>query len=80
MENSNNHLMNYVIDRYEGEYAVLVDTKGRQFDVLSNELPEGSAIGDIFNYSEGIFICDVEATKIARDKIEDIKANIVRKN
>lgn len=79
MEISNNHLMNYVIDRYEGEYAVLLDTKGRQFDVLTEELPEGATIGDILIESEGMFVFDEEATKIAREKIEDIKAHIVRK-
>lgn len=71
--------MNYLIDRYEGEYAVLLDTKGRQFDVLSDELPEGATVGDILIDNDGMFVFNEEATKIAREKIEDIKAHIVRK-
>lgn len=71
--------MKYVLDRYEGDYAILVDTNSRQFDVLIDDLPKESQEGDIFRFDEGIFVLNQEETEVAREKIKDIKQRIVKK-
>lgn len=71
--------MNYVIDRYEGEYAILLDTNSRQFDVLIDDLPKNSQVGDIFHFDEGIFISNEEFTQEQREKFKDINSRIVTK-
>lgn len=71
--------MNYVLDRYEGEYAILLDTNSRQFDVLTDDLPRNSEIGDVFHFDEGIFTTNEEFTEKQREKFKDINSRIVKK-
>lgn len=71
--------MNYTLDRFEGEYAILVDKKNREYDVLIEDLPSGAREGDMLFDDGGNFVFNEEATKEQREKLENIRANIVKK-
>ena len=49
-----------VIDRFEGEYAVL-ETENGMITLLRSELPEGAAEGDILLYRNGSYTADKTA-------------------
>lgn len=78
MENSNKHFKSYVLDRYEGEYAILEDKYGRNYDVLREELPEDIREGDILSEDQGSFVIDEEATKIRREELQHIREALTR--
>lgn len=76
MEQLNKHLRDYVIDRFEGEYTILLDSNGRQYDVVTEDLPNEVVEGDILKCDDGIFAINEEETKIQREKIKDIKERL----
>lgn len=79
MEISVEHLRTYVVDRFEGRYAILEDSSGRLYDVLRNELPEDLREGDVLHSDNGQFTIDKEATEKERAKIKKIFDNLVEK-
>lgn len=79
MEISLNHLKPYVVDRFEGSYAILIDKYCSSFDVLRDELPPDTREGDVLHENEGAFIVDEEATRIKREKIQRIHERLMKK-
>jgi hypothetical protein len=75
-----NHLKTYVVDRYEGEYAVLIDGFGKAYDVLRDELPVDTREGDVMNENDGVYVFDEESTKEKREKIQKIKETMTKSN
>jgi hypothetical protein len=80
MEISMDHLEAYVLDRYEGEYAVLQNKNGRTFDVLRDELPLNVREGDILHENEGSFVMDEKLTQESREKLKKLYADLAKKN
>lgn len=80
MDISMNHLKTYIVDRYEGEYAVLIDGFGKVYDVLRDELPSDTREGDVMNESDGVYVFDEESTKEKREKLQKIKETITKSN
>jgi hypothetical protein len=66
------HLRTFVIDRYEGTYAILEDNRGRIYDVLRDEMPANAREGDILTEDEGIYVIDEKATEVKRAKVQKI--------
>ncbi|HEX2938786.1 MAG TPA: DUF3006 domain-containing protein [Ruminiclostridium sp.] len=79
MEISMEHLKEYVLDRFEGEYAILEDNSGRMFDVLREELPLDLKEGDVLHENAGEFVVDEKATADKREKLKKIFDNLVKK-
>ena len=78
MNNSVKHLRTFVIDRYEGAYAILEDNLGRTYDVLKEELPENTHEGDVLNENDGVYVVDVEATQAKRNELEKISEKLTK--
>ena len=58
--------MKGIIDRFEGDYAV-VEFKGRQMkDILRRDLPTGLKEGDVIRYTNGVFVLDKSETERIR--------------
>ena len=57
-----------VIDRFEGEYAV-IETENGMITVESCLIPDGSREGDVLRYEKGAFVTDKEATAERRRAI-----------
>ena len=77
---SMNHLKAYVLDRYEGAYAVLEDSTGRTYDVLRDELPADIREGDVLHENEGTYIIDEKATEEKRIKLKKISDSLTKKD
>lgn len=73
-----NHLKLYSVDRFEGQYAVLVDSYSKSYDVLRDELPPDVREGDMLHEDEGRFVIDEEATKEKREKIHKIRQELLK--
>lgn len=78
VEMSMNHLKLYVVDRFEGQYAILVDSYSKTYDVLRDELPSDVREGDMLHDNEGQFVIDEEATKEKREKIHKMREELVK--
>jgi hypothetical protein len=80
VNNSIKHLKTFVIDRYEGEYAILEDKYGRTYDVPFEKLPAGTLEGDILNENQGRYVVDDEATAKKREKLRRIRNALAKNN
>lgn len=60
----------YIIDRFEGEYAVLEKAKGGTTDIPKSELPDVSE-GDIVIFEDGTYRVDEEETKKRKELIAE---------
>ena len=60
----------YIIDRFEGETAVLEGTGGGMRDIPRGELPPDARPGDVLRYENGAFRIDARATGERRADIE----------
>ena len=63
--------MKYVLDRFEGEYAILEQEGDKDLVLLRNKLPSGAKEGDIIALINNSYIIDVEATKEAKNRISE---------
>ncbi len=61
--------MLYSLDRFEGNWAVLVDEDGESRDVPRTQLPQEAAEGDMLRERDGGFISDEDATAARRAEI-----------
>ena len=61
--------MLYSLDRFEGNWAVLVDEDGESRDVPRTQLPQEAAEGDMLRERDGVFISDEDVTAARRAEI-----------
>ena len=60
----------YIIDRFEGDFAVLEKEDGGTVDV-KKELLEGACEGDVIIFENGEYIIDAKETQMRRKNIEE---------
>ncbi|WP_339245360.1 DUF3006 domain-containing protein [Paenibacillus sp. FSL F4-0243] len=60
-----------IIDRFEGEYAV-IEFDGKTKDVLRSELPAEINAGDTLIFENGKVIIDIEATASRKKEIDSL--------
>ena len=60
----------FIIDRFEGEYAVLEKEAGTTIDVLKSEIPDAKE-GDMVIFENGIYRVDKEGTQKRRELINE---------
>ena len=59
-----------IIDRFEGEFAVVEDTETEKMIMIEKELIEQNASeSDVIVFSDGIYHVDYEATKKRRAEV-----------
>ena len=61
--------MLYSIDRFEGEFAVLVDEQLRSHDVPRSLLPEEAKAGDMLRFEDERYTLDDAAARARRERI-----------
>jgi hypothetical protein len=59
----------YVLDRFEGEFAVLEAYDGGMRNIEKDRLPENIKEGDVLAEENGIFTMDAAATRERAEKI-----------
>ena len=62
--------MKYIIDRFEGEFAVLEKEDGGTIDVPKSEI-ENAKEGDVILFENGVYIIDAEETEKRKALIEE---------
>lgn len=61
--------MIFIIDRFEGDIAVLEDENGGHSDVLRGLIPKDSREGDVLELRDGEYIKRSDLTEIRRERI-----------
>ncbi|MDY3861891.1 MAG: DUF3006 domain-containing protein [Ruminococcus sp.] len=64
--------MRYIIDRFEGDTAVLEDENKEFLNVPKSILPENSNESDCLVFKDGKYIIDEETTKELKEEISDL--------
>lgn len=62
--------MRYIIDRFEGEFAVCEDETGAMHDFKKAQLPPNVAEGDVLQSKDGGFVIDANQTARRRADIK----------
>lgn len=60
----------FIIDRFEGEFAVLEKEEGGTFDVPKSEIIDAKE-GDVVIFDNGIYTVDKEETKKRKELIAE---------
>jgi hypothetical protein len=68
--------MRYIIDRFEGDKAILEDEELKLIDIDIAKLPRGVRESDVLIERDGVYIIDIKQTaerkKLAEDMLRDI--------
>ena len=64
--------MRYIIDRFEGDTAVLEDENKEFLNVPKSILPENYNESDCLVFKDGKYIIDEETTKELKEEISDL--------
>ncbi len=60
-----------IIDRFEGEYAV-IEIGNETKDILKSSLPKQAKVGDVIYFNGDQIVVDKEETEKLRKEIEDL--------
>ncbi|SFE90486.1 Protein of unknown function [Bacillus sp. OV194] len=60
-----------IIDRFEGEYAV-IEIGNETKDILKSSLPKQAKVGDVIYFKGDQIVVDKEETEKLRKEIEDL--------
>lgn len=64
-----------IIDRFEGDYAILEDNNNH-YEIKKSELPQGCREGDVIISQDGIYIIDEEQTRLRREAIQKLQRSL----
>lgn len=71
--------MKYVLDRIEGQHAVLECEDGKDLVILISNLPSAAKEGDIIKYIDNTYIVDIEETNITKNRINEKMKKLIKK-
>ena len=72
--------MKYIIDRFEGEYAICESRKtGEMINITVKEIPKEAKEGDTIVFANGIYSIDANETKVSREEIQDLMEKLRKK-
>jgi hypothetical protein len=66
----------YILDRFEGGFAVLENEQGKMSNVPLQDLPAGLREGDVLCEDSGVFTYDEKSTKDRAEKIKRLIADL----
>jgi len=67
-----------IIDRFEGDFAVL-ETDSGMIETDRTKIPENAAEGDVLIMENGVYIVDVKGTEMRRESIRNRFKRLRRK-
>lgn len=70
--------MLYSLDRFEDDWAVLVDEAGESRNVRRALLPPDAAPGDMFRERAGVFVADADAAAARRAEIRQLQEKLLK--
>jgi hypothetical protein len=66
----------YVLDRFEGSFAVLEDSQGTMNNVPKEMLPQNLKEGDVLKEAAGVYSFDAAATSERAERIKSLMKDI----
>lgn len=66
----------YIIDRFEGNYAVLEGEDQRMVQVEKSKLPSNAKVGDCIHGEEDGYAMDPEATRNRKERIRKLMSSL----
>lgn len=69
----------YSVDRFEEEYAILVDDDCASITVLKRELPKGIKAGNVLQFENGKYIVAPEEEEKRRNRIRSLQNKLFKK-
>ncbi|MEF9918643.1 MAG: DUF3006 domain-containing protein [Eubacterium sp.] len=69
--------MIYMLDRFEGDVAVLIDTDDQVQSVDKKGLPKNAKEGDYYNLTDGRYIINEEETEKARQITAELMKEVL---
>lgn len=66
----------YIIDRFEGEFAVCERKDEQMIQIAKKELPEQAKEGDILICKDGKYTIDYQKTRDRKKEIEDLTKDL----
>ena len=63
--------MRYIIDRFEGSFAVCEDESRQMRDIEKSKLPKGAKEGDCLLENNGVYVLDSARTDQRRKRIQE---------
>lgn len=71
-----NKEIKYIIDRFEGKFAVCESSDLKFVNILKKDLPENIKEGYVFLFDGKKYILDIEETKKRKKEIEDLTKDL----
>lgn len=68
--------MKYSVDRFEQEYAVLIDDDGHSVTVLISSLPNGAKPGSVLKKDNDNFVFDETETLARKKRLLNLQNNL----
>ncbi|GAA0127445.1 MULTISPECIES: DUF3006 domain-containing protein [Clostridium] len=68
--------MNFIIDRFEGEFAVCEKSDRNMVNIKIKNLPKNAREGDVIILKNDIFHIDIEETIKRRKEIEELSRDL----
>ena len=72
-------MKHFSVDRFEDDYAVLVDENGDTTDVRKSVLPEKTREGSILKYEDGKYELDPQEEDSRRKRIASLQNKLFKK-
>lgn len=66
----------YIVDRFEGEFAICEDENKKMHQIKKVELPKDVREGDCIRRIENGYVIDIEATKERKEKISKLMSSL----
>ena len=64
--------MKFIIDRFEGDYAILEDENKNMLDILKSSLPDKVKEGDVLILKSNSYTIDQDETNKRKDQIQKL--------
>lgn len=72
----NNVCVKYIIDRFEGKFAVCETSELKFVNILKKDLPKNAKEGDVLKFNGKKYILDIDETKNRKTKIDDLTKDL----
>lgn len=66
----------YIIDRFEGEFAVCETSELKFVNILKKDLPKDVKEGDVLEFDGKKYVLDIDETKKRKMEIDDLTKDL----
>lgn len=71
-----NNKVQYIIDRFEGKFAVCETSELKFVNILKKDLPKDVKEGDVLEFDGKKYVLDIDETKKRKMEIDDLTKDL----